>query len=182
MFLMYRTLIHGVSAPCYWDTSESVNYMSRYYFRHVNLREVLSKYHPRTAAPLDELSKLCRFPGKLGMDGSQVERAWELGRANAVRAYCETDVTNTWLLRQSSLRSLCRVRPKKKLCIVRLMPLRVRLMRRHQEINTYEHRCPLGTVLSEILDKVVFDVREPNFGKRVQLKLPKCPVLCIATA
>ena len=71
---------------------------SSYYFRHVNLREVLSKYHPRTAAPLDELSKLCRFPGKLGMDGSQVERAWELGRANAVRAYCETDVTNTWLL------------------------------------------------------------------------------------
>ena len=52
------------------------------------------------------------------------------------------------------------------------MPLRVRLMRRHQEINTYERRCPLGTVLSEILDKVVFDVREPNFGKRVQLKLP----------
>ena len=98
MFLMYRTLIHGVSAPCYWDTSEGVNYMSRYYYRHVNLREVLSKYNPRTAAPLDELSKLCRFPGKLGMDGSQVERAWELGRANAVRAYCETDVTNTWLL------------------------------------------------------------------------------------
>ena len=71
---------------------------SSYYFRHVNLREVLSKYNPRTAAPLDELSKLCRFPGKLGMDVSQVERAWELGRANAVRAYCETDVTNTWLL------------------------------------------------------------------------------------
>jgi hypothetical protein len=49
MFLMYRTLIHGVSAPCYWDTSEGVNYMSRYYYRHVNLREVLSKYNPRTA-------------------------------------------------------------------------------------------------------------------------------------
>ena len=43
---------------------------------------------------------------------------------------------------------------------------------RQQEINTSEHRCPLGTVLSEILDKVVFDVREPNFGKWVQLKLP----------
>ena len=42
----------------------------------------------------------------------------------------------------------------------------------HQEINTYKHRCPLGTVLNEMLDKVVFDVREPNFGKRVQLKLP----------
>ena len=79
-------------------TSESVNYMSRYYSRHVDLREVLSKYNPRAAAPLDELSKLCRFPGKLGMDGSQVKRAWESGRADAVRAYCETDVTNTWLL------------------------------------------------------------------------------------
>ena len=43
---------------------------------------------------------------------------------------------------------------------------------RHQEINTSEHRCPLGTVLNDTLDKVVVDVREPNFGKRVQLKLP----------
>ena len=43
---------------------------------------------------------------------------------------------------------------------------------RHQEINTSEHRCLLGTVLNDTLDKVVVDVREPNFGKRVQLKLP----------
>ena len=50
------------------------------------------------AAPLDALAKLCGFPGKLGMDGSQVWQAWTDGRAAEVRAYCQTDVVNTWLV------------------------------------------------------------------------------------
>ena len=38
--------------------------------------------------------------------------------------------------------------------------------------NTHKRRCPLGTVLDKMADTVFFDVLEPNFGKRVQLKLP----------
>src|SRR5690606_27933897 len=49
-------------------------------------------------APLDDLAKLCGFPGKMGMDGSQVWKAWSEGRREEVRAYCETDVVNTWLV------------------------------------------------------------------------------------
>ena len=45
-----------------------------------------------------ELAKLCGFPGKLGMDGSQVWPAFRDGRLAEIRDYCETDVANTWLM------------------------------------------------------------------------------------
>ena len=102
--LHYRTLIHGIAAPRYWDMGEDDkdfrynNYLSRYHTRHLDLMDVLAKYNGRGNAPLDDLAKLCGFPGKLGMDGSQVWDAWSNGRAAEVRAYCETDVVNTWLV------------------------------------------------------------------------------------
>lgn len=102
--LHYRSLIHGVAAPRYWDMGEEDrdfkynNYLSRYHTRHLDLMDMLAKYNGRGNAPLDDLAKLCGFPGKLGMDGSQVWNAWTDGRAAQVRAYCETDVVNTWLV------------------------------------------------------------------------------------
>lgn len=102
--LHYRSLIHAVAAPRYWDTGEDDrdfkfnNYISRYHNRHIDLMDVLAKYNGRANAPLDELARLCGFPGKLGMDGSQVWKAWISGQQDAVRAYCETDVVNTWLV------------------------------------------------------------------------------------
>jgi predicted PolB exonuclease-like 3'-5' exonuclease len=102
--LHYRSLIHGVVAPRYWDTGDDDrefrynNYLSRYHNRHIDLMDVLAKYNGRGNAPLDDLAKLCGFPGKLGMDGSHVWEAWSQGRADEVRAYCETDVVNTWLV------------------------------------------------------------------------------------
>ena len=102
--LHYRSLIHGVQAPRYWDTGEDDrdfkynNYINRYHNRHIDLMDTLAKYNGRANAPMDDLAKLCGFPGKLGMDGGQVWRAWSSGKADEVRAYCETDVVNTWLL------------------------------------------------------------------------------------
>ncbi|NYT36611.1 3'-5' exonuclease [Allopusillimonas soli] len=102
--LHYRSLIHGVQAPRYWDMGDDDrdfkfnNYISRYHNRHIDLMDLLAKYNGRANAPLDDLAKLCGFPGKLGMDGGQVWRAWSEGRADEVRAYCETDVVNTWLV------------------------------------------------------------------------------------
>ncbi len=102
--LHYRAMVHGVQAPRYWDQGEDDrefrynNYLSRYHARHLDLMDLLSLYNGRAAAPLDELAKLCGFPGKLGMDGSQVWSAWQKGEAADIRAYCETDVANTWLL------------------------------------------------------------------------------------
>lgn len=102
--LHYRSMIHGVTAPRYWDMGEDDrefkynNYLSRYHTRHIDLMDVLAKYNGRGNAPLDDMAKLCGFPGKLGMDGSLVWKSWMEGRADEVRAYCETDVVNTWLV------------------------------------------------------------------------------------
>ncbi len=106
--LHYRGLIHGVAAPRYWDMGEGDykdsrdfkwnNYISRYHTRHLDLMDLLALYQPRANAPLDELAKLMGLPGKLGMDGSAVWGAWQAGRGDEIRDYCETDVVNTFLV------------------------------------------------------------------------------------
>ncbi|MCL6556867.1 MAG: 3'-5' exonuclease [Burkholderiales bacterium] len=102
--LHYRALIHGLSAPRYWDMGEDDrefkwnNYISRYHTRHLDLMDLLALYQPRANVPLDELARLIGFPGKLGMDGSQVWSAWCRGEIASIRAYCETDVVNTFLV------------------------------------------------------------------------------------
>ncbi len=102
--LHYRGLIHGVQAARYWEQGETDrefrfdNYLSRYHARHLDLMDLLALYNGRANAPLDQLAQLCGFPGKLGMDGSQVWPAFREGRLAEIRAYCETDVANTWLV------------------------------------------------------------------------------------
>jgi predicted PolB exonuclease-like 3'-5' exonuclease len=102
--LHYRALIHGVPARRYWDQGDDErdsrfsNYVNRYHPRHVDLMDVLSRYQPRAAAPLGEVARMAGFAGKLGMDGSQVWDAYCAGQIERIRAYCETDVVNTYLL------------------------------------------------------------------------------------
>jgi predicted PolB exonuclease-like 3'-5' exonuclease len=102
--LHYRALVNQVQAARYWDQGEDDrdfkynNYLGRYHSRHLDLMDLLALYNGRASAPLDELARLCGFPGKLGMDGSQVWPAWRDGRIDEIRNYCETDVANTWLL------------------------------------------------------------------------------------
>jgi predicted PolB exonuclease-like 3'-5' exonuclease len=102
--LHYRSLIHGIPGRRYWDQGDEdrelrfSNYVNRYHLRHVDLMDVLSRYQARAAAPLDEVARLCGFAGKLGMDGSQVWEAYCDGGIERIRAYCETDVVNTYLL------------------------------------------------------------------------------------
>lgn len=104
--LHYRGLIHGVTAPRYWDLGSDDrefkwnNYISRYHTRHLDLMDLLALYQPRANAPLDELAKLMGFPGKLGMQGSEVWGAYRAGNVLAIRNYCETDVVNTYLVFQ----------------------------------------------------------------------------------
>ena len=102
--LHYRSLVHGISAPRYWDQGEDErdfkwnNYISRYHARHLDLMDLLALYQPRNNVPLDEMAKLIGFPGKLGMDGSQVWGAYLGGKLGEIRSYCETDAANTYLL------------------------------------------------------------------------------------
>jgi uncharacterized protein (TIGR02996 family) len=106
--LHYRGLRHGVVADRYWCMGEDGgpdarefkynNYIGRYHMRHLDLMDLLAMYQPKNNAPLDAMAKLCGFPGKLGMDGSQVYGAYREGKVEEIRRYCETDVMNTYLL------------------------------------------------------------------------------------
>ena len=106
--LHYRGLIHGVSAPRYWDLGDGDyadsrefkwnNYIGRYHTRHLDLMDIMALYQPRANAPLDDLAKLAGFPGKLGMDGGKVWHGWQAGEIDGIRDYCETDVMNTYLV------------------------------------------------------------------------------------
>lgn len=106
--LHYRALIHGIEAARYWDMGEGEfadsrdfkwnNYINRYHLRHCDLMDILALYQSRANAPLDDMAKLCGFPGKLGMDGSLVWEAFCAGKIAEIRAYCETDAANTYLM------------------------------------------------------------------------------------
>jgi predicted PolB exonuclease-like 3'-5' exonuclease len=112
--LHYRGLIHGVRAARYWDNgtldrdTKWDNYLARYQFRHTDLMDVLAMYSGRNNAPLNDIALLLGLPGKLGMDGSQVFETWQQGGIAKIRAYCETDVLNTYLvyLRWLQMRAL----------------------------------------------------------------------------
>jgi predicted PolB exonuclease-like 3'-5' exonuclease len=102
--LNYRALVNGITASRFWETGDDDrdfkwnNYLSRYHTRHLDLMDHLAMYTGRANAPLDDLAKLCGFPGKLGMDGSAVWEAYLSGRIESIRDYCETDVVNTYLV------------------------------------------------------------------------------------
>jgi predicted PolB exonuclease-like 3'-5' exonuclease len=102
--LHYRMLRHGIASPTYWDTGDDDrdfrwnNYLNRYHARHVDLMDVLSGYQARGRASLEHAALLLGLPGKLGMGGDQVFEYWKAGRVAEIRAYCETDVLNTYLV------------------------------------------------------------------------------------
>jgi len=102
--LAHRALVHGVSAAKFWDQGDDDrefrfnNYVSRYHARHVDLMDVLALYQPRNNAPLDEVAQLAGLPGKIGVGGAAVWEAYRAGRLAEIRAYCEADTVNTYLL------------------------------------------------------------------------------------
>lgn len=100
--LHYRSLLHGVSAPLYWETGENQqsfkwnNYLSRFHYRHIDLMDLVAGYQNKAFAPLDDISSMLGFPGKMGMSGSKVWDQYLDGQIKSIRDYCETDVLNTY--------------------------------------------------------------------------------------
>ena len=93
-----------MSAPGYWEKGDNNsafrydNYLSRYHDRHTDLMDVLASYNHNAAASLQDISMLLGFPGKMGMDGSQVWDEYQNDNLTGIRDYCETDVLNTYLV------------------------------------------------------------------------------------
>lgn len=102
--LHYRAMLHGISAPRYWETGDEDtsfrwnNYISRYHWRHTDLMDVIAAYQPRAFAPLDEVATMLCLPGKMGMSGAHVWDSYLQGGIDDIRNYCETDVLNTYLI------------------------------------------------------------------------------------
>lgn len=102
--LNYRALLHGISAPRFWETGDNDrsfrfdNYINRFHSRHLDLMDVLAMHNGRAVAPLDQVATMLGFPGKMGMSGGKVLESIQQGNLREVRDYCETDVLNTYLV------------------------------------------------------------------------------------
>jgi predicted PolB exonuclease-like 3'-5' exonuclease len=132
----YRSLLHGIAAPRYWDTGDADpsfrynNYLNRFHWRHIDLMDVLAGYNPRAFAPLDQLAIMLGLPGKMGMSGGKVWEAFQGGDIMGIRNYCETDVLNTLLIY-----------------------LRFELMRGQLNANAFQRECQLARDALAAMDR-----------------------------
>ncbi len=91
--LTSRALKHGVPMP-WWFKDRN----TRYRFSsegHFDLMDFLADFGAAKSARLDVFAKLVGFPGKVGVDGSQVQPMVHAGRLDEVNAYCLCDVAQT---------------------------------------------------------------------------------------
>lgn len=99
--LRHRAMVHGITAAGYHDISNKwENYTSRYAQDfHCDLQEALTDFGAASRGlKLNEVCAVLGFPGKFGVDGSQVAPMFAEGRVAEIRDYCETDVLNTYLV------------------------------------------------------------------------------------
>jgi len=88
-----RTFRHGVPMP-WWYSDRSTRY--RYSPEgHFDLMDFLADFGAAKSARLDVYAKLIGFPGKVGVDGSQVAPMVHAGKLDEVNAYCLCDVAQT---------------------------------------------------------------------------------------
>ena len=64
----------------------------------IDLCDWLADHGASRASSLDALARLIGLPGKIGIDGSQIEDLFAAGRLEDIRNYCLADVAQTALL------------------------------------------------------------------------------------
>jgi predicted PolB exonuclease-like 3'-5' exonuclease len=88
-----RSLCHGVPLPWYYQ-ERGVRY--RYSEEgHIDLCDWLADHGATRSGSLDAIARLCGLPGKVGVDGSQVEGLYHSGQLRSIQSYCLADVTQT---------------------------------------------------------------------------------------
>jgi predicted PolB exonuclease-like 3'-5' exonuclease len=95
--LVLRSLRHGVAMPWYF---EEERYRDRRAEEgHLDLHDALALHGAaRRSVSLDVASRLLGLPGKVGVDGSQVEPLYHAGKWEEIRRYCLGDVAQTAFL------------------------------------------------------------------------------------
>ena len=98
--LKYRAMRHGIAAPwLYYTDNNWENYQSRNATQwHADVLDMVSDFGASARVRLNEVCTALNFPGKFGLDGSDVQPYYDEGRLPEIRAYCETDVLNTYLV------------------------------------------------------------------------------------
>jgi 3'-5' exonuclease len=88
-----RCLRHGVPLRWYY---QGRGYRYRYSAEgHLDLCDVFSEHGAARHLKLNAVAKLVGLPGKIGVDGSQVEGLYRSGQIERIRNYCLSDVVQT---------------------------------------------------------------------------------------
>jgi predicted PolB exonuclease-like 3'-5' exonuclease len=91
-----RSLCHAMPMSWYFrDRNVRYRYSDE---GHFDLCDWLADHGAARAGKLDALTRLIGLPGKLGIDGSQVEPLWLEGKTALVEDYCLADVAQTAFL------------------------------------------------------------------------------------
>lgn len=91
-----RSLSHGVPLAWYY---EQRGVRHRYGGEsHLDLCDWLTDHGATRSSTLDAIARLVGLPGKVGVDGKQVEGLFRAGQLAAIQSYCLSDVTQTALL------------------------------------------------------------------------------------
>lgn len=94
--IVMRSLCHAIPLPWYYRDRDI-----RYRYSedgHLDLCDWLADHGATRAGKLDAVARLIGLPGKLGIDGSQVESLYHAGQFDSIQRYCLTDVAQTTLL------------------------------------------------------------------------------------
>ncbi len=94
--LRLRALKHGIAAP--WLFGFKDKWKNHFTKSSPDFHEDLADVFGVRGLKMDELCKMCHLPGKMDVDGTWVADLIAAGKLADVRAYCETDVLNTYLL------------------------------------------------------------------------------------
>jgi Predicted 3''-5'' exonuclease related to the exonuclease domain of PolB. len=99
--LIQRGMVNGVRAPAFctrpmkpWDGRDYFD--SKFGEWHLDLIKRFSNY--KMTPTLDHLAKLCGFPGKIDVDGSQVVDLWLERDIAKIVEYNQIDALNTYLV------------------------------------------------------------------------------------
>jgi predicted PolB exonuclease-like 3'-5' exonuclease len=94
--IVMRALCHGIALPWYYRDRDI-----RYRYSedgHLDLCDWLADHGATRAGKLDAISRLIGLPGKIDVDGSQVEGLYRKGQLESIQKYCLADVAQTALL------------------------------------------------------------------------------------
>lgn len=98
--LELAALRYGIAAPNHFAEGAG-GARSRYSTeRHLDLCDYLTNFGATGAlrGGMDLLLKMIGLPGKVGIDGSQVQELYEQGRLDEIHRYCRSDVIQTYFL------------------------------------------------------------------------------------